>query len=95
MNRIMAMILILTALALHFSYCEWRVVDNLNSVSSAEKEREIYFSYSRHRSVFLLARSSGDLPDAKTYGVLLPGLLLGGALAALHFMRRMEEAEAA
>jgi hypothetical protein len=78
-NRFLPLILVVVALGLHLFHCEWDCRRNVRDVSQAEHKRTIYFRYSPSRSVLLLAKASEDKQEATLYGVLVPGLLVGGA----------------
>ena len=85
MNRLLPLILVVVALGLHFVHCEWDYRRNLRDVSQAENRRTIYCRYSPSRSVLLLAKPSQDRQEATLYGVVLPGLLVGGACAIAYW----------
>ena len=87
MNRFLPLILVLAAIGLHLNFCEWDVRKSPRGVSQSQHERTIYFHYSVSRSVFLLAKTTEGKQDATLFGVLLPGMLVGGAALIGHVQR--------
>ena len=87
MNRLLPLILVAAAVGLHLGFCEWDVRKSPRGVSQAQHERTIYFRYSASRSVYLLAKTAEGKQDATLFGVLLPGMLVGGAALIGHVQR--------
>jgi hypothetical protein len=81
-NRVLPVLLIGAAIGFHFMYCEWEVCDHEPIVSRSHFDRMLFYRYNRayHRDIFLLSKPGEDREEAQFYGLLLPGVLIGGAL---------------
>lgn len=94
MNRVLPVIFVAVGVCLHFTYCEWELSNDRAPAVASQSDRVIFYRYQDGftrrrmlpvRQVTLLAKSSHDKQDATTYGVALPGLLIGGALLVWRF----------
>jgi len=87
MNQVVAVLLIAAGTCAHFTFCEWEVSNEARDYATSGQGRTIFYRQggqssitSRRGYVALLARSGVDLNEAKLYGVVLAGLMLGGGL---------------
>ncbi|MBN2294946.1 MAG: hypothetical protein JXM70_21135 [Pirellulales bacterium] len=102
MNKIVAVILIIAAVAAHFTFCEWYFPNELREVSQSDYERTIYFSGSSgHRrrttfndNVFLLAKPTSNRDEALLWGVVLPAALAGGGLLVFYSWKKFQDPSA-
>jgi len=81
MNRVLPIVLLISAVGLHFTYCEWDIRTHEKIVSPDRAGRTIFYSYHRRdrSDVLLLSKTADTLEEAKLYGVLLPLALLAAA----------------
>lgn len=82
-NRLVPLVAIVLAVAVHFHYCEWAYSSNARSVPSEQMQRAIYFRHQTGSNVFLLAKSTEDKERATRYGVYLPATIAAISLASL------------
>lgn len=85
MNRIMLVVMIVTAVCLHFAFCEWDLGKHEAVVNESRSSRVLYYHYDRvwHNDFYLLSKSASSRDDAMIYGLGVPVLLFGVAAAAI------------
>ena len=84
MNRIMLVVMIVAAVWLHFSYCEWEACKHEAIVSESRADRVLYYHYDRAgHDYFLLSKSAASRADATLYGIWVPLLVLGACVAVI------------
>jgi len=86
--RILPIALVVLGVGFHFFYCEWAISDAIKYDGPTAYDRVIFAHHRRGfeprrglpNHMVLFARSDADREDAMLYGLLLPGLAIGGAL---------------
>ena len=98
MNKIFPLVFITLAVAMHFGYCEWDFPDDLSQVGQSQNDRTIYFrsstSYRQRtipvKNVYLLAKPSSNREEAQFKGVVIPIVLVGGAILIIRTWKGCE-----
>ncbi len=85
MNRIMLVVMVITALCLHCSFCQWDLCEHEPLAAGAHANRVLYYRYDRswNSDFYLLSRGTASRDDAMLYGVGVPLLVCGAAVVVL------------
>jgi hypothetical protein len=85
----MLVVMIATAVCLHFTFCEWDMCKHERIVSDSRCDRVLYYHYDRawNNDLFLLSKSPDTREEAMLYGMGMPLVLLGIAAAVIHIER--------
>ena len=88
MVRVLPIVLVAVGVGLHFAYCEWEISDAYDYQGVEANDRVLFAHHRRDfeprrglpNHLVLFSRPAADRQDAMLYGVLIPGLAIGGAL---------------
>ena len=80
-NRIMLIVMVVTAVSLHFSFCEWDACQHEPIVPASRSGRVLFYHYDRAgHDYYVMSKSAASYDDALLYGVWVPLLVLGGCV---------------